>query len=296
MKKTILLLLVSLLTGCATATQVATTVAVSTGYMTQGQKQALDKTAVKVEKAARPVSETEEYYIGRGVAATILTRYRLYRNPAVTAYVNYVGNTVVMGSPRPYTYGGYHFAVLDTDEINAFACPGGTIFVTRGMLKLVRNEDELAAVLSHEVGHVTEKHGLQAISSARWTEVVTTLAIETAKAYTAAEMESLVNLFQGTVDDVFKTLVVNGYGREQELEADGLAIGCLKSCGYDGRQFISLLDRLDQTSRKTSQGIFSTHPDIAERIQAAKGPSAATARPPAPEERVVRFKKTAVSW
>ena len=296
MKKIILVLLVPMFMGCATATQVATTVAVSTGYLTQGQKQALDKTAVKVEKAARPVSETEEYYIGRGVAATILTKYSLYRNQMVTAYVNSVGNTVAMGSPRPYTYGGYHFAVLDTDEINAFACPGGTIFVTRGMLKVVRTEDELAAVLSHEVGHVAQKHGLQAISTARWTEVVTTLAMETAKAYAAAEMASLVDLFQGSVDDVFKTLVVNGYGREQELEADGLAIGCMKTCGYDGRQFVSVLDRLEQTSKQASGGIFSTHPDLAERIQAAKGPCAAAARPPAPEERVVRFKKTAVSW
>jgi predicted Zn-dependent protease len=296
MKKIILLLLVPMFVGCATATQVATSVGVSAGYMTEGQKQALDKTAVKVEKAARPVSETEEYYIGRGVAATILTRYSLHRNPAVTAYVNSVGNTVVLGSPRPYTYGGYHFAVLDTDEINAFACPGGTIFVTRGMLKVVRTEDELAAVLSHEVGHVAQKHGLQAISTARWTEVVTTLATETAKAYTAAEMASLVDLFQGSVDDVFKTLVVNGYGREQELEADGLAIGCMKTCGYDGRQFVSVLDRLEQTSKQASGGIFSTHPDLAERIQAAKGPCAAAARPPAPEERIVRFKKIAVSW
>lgn len=296
MKKIILVLLVPMFVGCATATQVATTVAVSTGYLTQGQKQALDKTAVKVEKAARPVSETEEYYIGRGVAATILTKYSLYRNQMVTAYVNSVGNTVAMGSPRPYTYGGYHFAVLDTDEINAFACPGGTIFVTRGMLKVVRTEDELAAVLSHEVGHVAQKHGLQAISTARWTEVVTTLAMETAKAYAAAEMASLVDLFQGSVDDVFKTLVVNGYGREQELEADGLAIGCMKTCGYDGPQFVSVLDRLEQTSKQASGGIFSTHPDLAERIQAAKGPCAAAAGPPAPEERVVRFKKTAVSW
>ena len=296
MKKIILLLLVPLLAGCATATQVATSVAVSAGYITPGQKQALDKTAVKVEKAARPVSETEEYYIGRGVAATILNKYSLYRHETVTAYVNSVGNAVVMGSPRPYTYGGYHFAGLDTEEINAFACPGGIIFVTRGMLRMVSNEDQLAAVLSHEVGHVAEKHGLQAISSARWTEVVTTLAMETAKAYTAAEMASLVDLFQGSVDDVFKTLVVNGYGREQELQADMLGIGCMRACGYDGRQFISVLDRLEQTSKQTSEGIFSTHPGIAERIQAAKGPGAAAAQSLAPQERILRFKKAAVSW
>jgi predicted Zn-dependent protease len=296
MKKMILLLLVPLLAGCATATQVATSVGVSAGYITDGQKQALDKTAVKVEKAARPVSETEEYTIGRGVAAMILSKYTLYRNQTVTAYVSYVGSTVVIGSPRPYIYGGYHFAVLDTEEINAFACPGGTIFITRGMLRMVSNEDQLAAVLSHEVGHVAEKHGLQAMSSARWTEVVTALATETAKTYTPAEMASLVDLFQGTVDDVFKTLVVNGYGKEQELQADGLAIGCMKTCGYDGRQFVSVLDRLEQISKQTSAGIFATHPDVAQRVQSAKGAGAAAARPPVPEERIMRFKKTSVSW
>ena len=296
MKKIFLLLLVPVFVGCATATQVATSVGVSAGYITEGQKQALDKTAVTAERAARPVSETEEYTIGRGVAAMILSRYSLYRHATVTAYVNHVGNTVVMGSPRPYIYGGYHFAALDTEEINAFACPGGTIFVTRGMLKMVSTEDQLAAVLSHEVGHVAHKHGLQAISTARWTEVVTTLATEAAKEYTAAEMAHLVDLFQGTVDDVFKTLVVNGYGREQEFEADRIAIGCLKTCGYDGRQFVSLLDRLERDSKQTSGGIFATHPGIAERLEAAKGPCAAAARPPAPEERALRFKKTAAFW
>jgi len=150
MKARMLVLLLPFLVGCATATEVATTVGVGTGMITSEQKQAIDRTAVKAEKAARPITEMEEYYIGRGVAARILSRDELYNHPETIGYVNHIGNTLAINSSRPCTYNGYHFAVLDTDEINAFACPGGIIFITRGMLKFVHNEDELAGVLAHE--------------------------------------------------------------------------------------------------------------------------------------------------
>ena len=237
----ILVLVVSFLVGCTTATQVATTVGVGTGVITDGQKQMIDRTAIKAEKAVRPITETEEYYIGRGVAARVLSQYDLYNHSETIWYVNHIGKTLAINSARPYTYGGYHFAVLDTDEINAFACPGGIIFITRGMLNLVQNEDELAAVLTHEIGHVTQKHGLKAISKARWTQVVTTLGMEAAREYTGAQLDSLVNLFEGTIDDVFQTLVVRGYGRADEYEADKLGIACLEASGYDPIEFQNLL-------------------------------------------------------
>ena len=192
MKGWICMLGLSVLVGCAT-----TTACVGTGLITEEQKQTIDETAVKTERAVRPITETEEYYIGRGVAARILSQYGLYDDPDTVWYVNHIGRTLAMNSPRPYTYGGYHFTVLDTEEINAFACPSGIIFVTRGMLKLAQSEDELAAVLGHEIGHVSQKHGLKAISKARWTEVVTTMGAGAAKAYTGAELASLINLFEG---------------------------------------------------------------------------------------------------
>ncbi len=74
-----------------------------------------------------------------------------------------LGQSLVIFSDRPETFGGYHFLLLDSNEINAFAAPGGLILVTRGMLQCCANEDELAAVLAHEIAHVEKKHGLTAI-------------------------------------------------------------------------------------------------------------------------------------
>ena len=292
----ILVLVVSFLVGCATATQVATTVGVGTGVITDGQKQMIDRTAIKAEKAVRPITETEEYYIGRGVAARVLSQYDLYNHSETIWYVNHIGKTLAINSARPYTYGGYHFAVLDTDEINAFACPGGIIFITRGMLNLVQNEDELAAVLAHEIGHVTQKHGLKAISKARWTQVVTTLGMEAAREYTGAQLDSLVNLFEGTIDDVFQTLVVRGYGRADEYEADKLGIVCLEASGYDPIEFQNLLEILNAAQSQESGGIFSTHPNIADRIAKAKMNLKVAEGSPLPPERSARFKRIVEYW
>lgn len=292
----ILVLVVSFLVGCTTATQVATTVGVGTGVITDGQKQMIDRTAIKAEKAVRPITETEEYYIGRGVAARVLSQYDLYNHSETIWYVNHIGKTLAINSARPYTYGGYHFAVLDTDEINAFACPGGIIFITRGMLNLVQNEDELAAVLTHEIGHVTQKHGLKAISKARWTQVVTTLGMEAAREYTGAQLDSLVNLFEGTIDDVFQTLVVRGYGRADEYEADKLGIACLEASGYDPIEFQNLLEILKAAQSPESGGIFSTHPNLTDRIAKAKMDLKVAEGSPLPPERSARFKRIAEYW
>lgn len=292
----ILVLVVSFLVGCTTATQVATTVGVGTGVITDGQKQMIDRTAIKAEKAVRPITETEEYYIGRGVAARVLSQYDLYNHSETIWYVNHIGKTLAINSARPYTYGGYHFAVLDTDEINAFACPGGIIFITRGMLNLVQNEDELAAVLTHEIGHVTQKHGLKAISKARWTQVVTTLGMEAAREYTGAQLDSLVNLFEGTIDDVFQTLVVRGYGRADEYEADKLGIACLEASGYDPIEFQNLLEILRAAQTPESGGIFSTHPNLTDRIAKAKMDLKVAEGSPLPTERSARFKRITEYW
>jgi len=296
MKARLWILLLPWLVGCATATQVATTVGVGTGVISENEKQMIDRTAVKTEKAVRPITETEEYYIGRGVAARLLSQYDLYDHPETIRYVNHIGRTLVLHSSRPYTYGGYHFPVLDTEEINAFACPGGIVFVTRGMLNLTESEDELAAVLAHEIGHVTGKHGLKAISKARWTEAATTLGTEAARAYTDAQLDSLVDLFEGTIDDVFQTLVVRGYGRAQEHEADRLAVACLQGSGYNSTEFVSLLQRLDATQKQESDGIFATHPNIGNRIAEVEGGLKATKRSSLAAERVTRFERIASCW
>ena len=91
--------------------------------------------------------------------------------------------TLSKTSDLPETFGGYHFLILDSDEINAFAAPGGFIFVTRGLLRCCKHEDAAAAVLAHEIGHVELRHGLQAIKKSRITTALTTLGIAGVKTF-----------------------------------------------------------------------------------------------------------------
>jgi len=264
-------LLALFLTGCAEVVQMGTAVGEGMGKISKEDREAIDRMAKQTAKAARPMTEQEEYYVGRAVAATILGRYRLYANEHLTAYVNSIGQALALASDRSYIFGGYHFAILDTEEANALACPGGMIFITRGMLKKAQNEDQLAAILAHEVAHVNHKDGLASIQKSRWVEALSILGSETARKLGGAEMTKLVSLFEGSVDDVAKTLLVNGYSREQEMEADLGALAFLNRLGYSP---YGLTDSLEKMAREqtggSKQGIFATHPGMNQRLASSK--------------------------
>jgi hypothetical protein len=94
----------------------------------------------EIQKASDPISDVEEYYIGRSVAANIVAKYPVLDNEELTDHVSLVGNTVALNSNMPVTYGGYHFAILDTEEVNAFASPRGIIFLAKGLVDSLENE------------------------------------------------------------------------------------------------------------------------------------------------------------
>jgi predicted Zn-dependent protease len=217
-------------------------------------------------KAVRPMTEQEEYYVGRAVAATILAQYRVYNSDRLTSYINDVGQAVVLASGRPYTQGGYHFVILDTEEVNALACPGGIIFITRGMLQKAQNEEELAAILAHEAAHIDHKDGLASIQKSRWAEAVSILGTEATKQVTGADIAKLLSLFEGSVNDVTKTLLVNGYSRSQEEAADQGALTYLHRLGYNPYGLPDVLGRLaQQQPTGGGKGIFATHPGMDKR-------------------------------
>jgi predicted Zn-dependent protease len=247
------------------------------------------KGASKATEAARPISDSEEYYVGRAVAARILTTYPLCQDKDLTLYVNEVGQTVARKSSRPQTFRGYHFAVLESPEPNAFACPGGLIFITRGMLKYCDNEDQLAAVLAHEVGHVAHKDGINSISKARWTEVWTAMGVEAAKQY-GGVAGNLVSLFEGSIDDVFKTIVVNGYSRSAEEAADQAGVQTLARAGYYPGAMVVLLDKMNAQGKGASGGIFKTHPPTSERLAKVKTLGCEDPPPKEMASRTARFK------
>ena len=271
-----LLLLFIFLFGCAEAVRVGTTIGAGAGKISLEEKERLDRLAVQTERAARPMTDQEEHYLGRAVAATILGHYRLSQNDRLTRYLNEAGQSLALASHRPFTFGGYRFAVLDSEEVNALACPGGIILITRGMLRRAQNEEELAAILAHEIGHVSNRDGLKAIQQARWLEVVTLLGSEAARKVGGAEMAKLVSLFEGSVQDVFKTLMVSGYSREQEVQADRSALALLQRSGYDPNGLPDFLRKLgkEQTGGGKA-GMFTTHPGMEGRESGARSVIAA---------------------
>ena len=117
------------------------------------------------------MSEAQEISLGRNADLDVRKQYKVYDHPALQKYVNEIGQQVAKRSHRPNLQ--YRFTVLDSPEINAFALPGGYVYITRGIMAYLNSEAELAAVLGHEVGHVTARHGVKQQSAAQATSIVT---------------------------------------------------------------------------------------------------------------------------
>ena len=255
--------------GCAglgSITEIGTGVAVATGRMTDQQAQSLTRTAEAVERTAEDITPEQEYYIGRSVGAVILDQYPPYDEATATEYLNLVGQSLALASDRPELFGGYRFMILEADEVNAFATPSGLIFVSRGMLRLTRTEDDLAAVLAHEIGHIQHRHGLQAIRTSRITTALTSAALTGAQFATSAEVAELTAAFEGSISDITSTLINSGYSRGAEREADEAAVEIMKRVGYDPTALIRVLERMGETWDPAGPGFARTHPAPDTRI------------------------------
>jgi len=283
-----------LLPGCATVDQVAqvgASVAQSAGVVTKEQAQSIRRSSTALAKAGEEFTPEQEYYIGRSVGAVIVNRYKPYRDPQANAYINLIGQALVMASDVPETFGGYHFLILDSDEINAFATPGGLIFVTRGMLRLCRNEDEVAAVLAHEISHVQLGHGIQSIEKSRVTTALTTLAAESAKTFGKKELADLTRTFEGSINDITSTLINNGYSRSFEREADRNAVRLLERVGYNPGALVSMLEEMQKRLKPGGLDFAKTHPPPASRIADLEAEGIRPMSSPVPRARQARFQR-----
>lgn len=234
-----------------------------------------------VSSLAREPSPEQEYYIGRSVGARILDRYRVWNDPEYTKYLNLLGQGLALHSTRPEIYKGYRFLVLDTLEIQAFATPGGHVFVSRAMLAEARTEDELAAILAHEISHIALRHGMASIKSRRFALAAAALATETGKA-AGGDIAALAEAFGDSIEDITSTLVVSGYSRYMEFEADRRAFDILKDAAYDPEALERFLRRLDKSLRRGRDGFAATHPEPGIRVASlvAYRPSAMTRQQP----------------
>ncbi|SDG60644.1 Putative Zn-dependent protease [Pseudomonas benzenivorans] len=225
------------------------------------------------------MSERQELELGRRHSQEILKQYPRYADEKLQAYVQQVGERVARHSHRSQL--DYRFTVVDSPDINAFALPGGYIYIHRGLLAYLNSEAELAAVLGHEVGHVTARHGVQQQSqSSAWGVLGQAVAIGTGVGAAADLTNVLGNAF------------VRGYGRDMELEADGLGAQYLARSGYDPQAMIEVVKvlksqedfaRAQAAQRGQAQsaggyhGLFDTHPDNDRRLQQVVGPARALA-------------------
>lgn len=218
-------------------------------------------TGKQFAEATKDIQPSEEYYIGRAVAANILQKYPLLNDAALTGYVNRLGLTIARNTDMPYTYGGYHFAVLNTNDVNAFACPGGIVFVTKGLLTKATSEDELAGAIAHEVAHIAHRDGVSALKKAQWTKLGVDTAVEVGKHYTPEQAKALTGAFTNAVADVTKKVLNNEYGKDAEKKADGAAVGYMAKAGYDPQALVQLVKTAGE-----SGGYLSMHDKPGKRV------------------------------
>jgi predicted Zn-dependent protease len=253
--------------------------------------ESVKRTTSAIRKSVKDITPEQEYYIGRSVAATVLKQYPPYADQQANRYINLLGQSLARASDRPETFGGYRFLILDSQEINAFAAPGGLILITRGMLHLCRSEDEAAAVLAHEIAHVENNHGLSVIKETRILSALGILASEGTKMLSGGLLAPVVEDFEGSVGDIAFTLLHGGYSRELERQADESSIVLLRRVGYDPGALVTMLQEMDKRMAPSGSGYAKTHPDPKERIQSIENVIGVSSPVAVPREREERFRR-----
>ena len=230
------------------------------------------------------MSEQQEIRMGAQAHEQVLGEYPALDHPALQAYVNAVGQRLAAHSHRPGLK--WHFTVVDSPDVNAFALPGGYVYITRGLLAFLNSEAELAGVLGHEIGHVTARHGVRQQSAAT---VATGGAI-----LGSILLPGMDNQAGATLMQTMARAWTAGYGREHELEADRLGAVYLAKAGYDPRAMIEVIEVLKNQERfeaeqarregreaRSHHGAFATHPgnELRLRLIIAEASKHAVAQP-----------------
>ena len=294
MKKIYILCLISTLfiTACTTVQQIVTTtmnIAVATGDMDPRTADLIVSTTESVYKVTEQISPENEYYIGRATAAIILNDYNLYNEPNLTKYLNKICGAITINSEKPDLYNGYYVAVLDSDEINAMATPGGHILITRGLLKCTSNEEELASVIAHEIAHIQKQHSISAIKTSRFKDLSLNVASLAINESDNDEAKQIMSVFGDSVDDVVSSLVLNGFSQEQEFEADSYALELLNNAGYNPHSIVNMLKTLEQNQANHKRGFVKTHPEPKKRIKKIEKELNSYSKSKTQEERISRF-------
>jgi predicted Zn-dependent protease len=221
------------------------------------------KAGKHLAKAVQPMKYKEEHKLGRMIAARLAGNFGVWKDPYWTSYINLVGRSLVPYSTRPDIK--YRFAILDTDEVNAFSAPAGYIFISRGLLNQLESEAELAGILGHEIAHVSRKHVIKEIQKSHLYSATAIIALEAAQVD-----DSQQEMIEGLVDAAWDKLVTKGLSKEDEYEAD--AFGCKNSArlGYNPYGLYQFIEKLKEVENKPGEKLkilLSTHPKPSLRLK-----------------------------
>lgn len=208
------------------------------------------------------MSERQELALGAEYDPQVLATFGVYENPVLQAFIEEKGKQMGLVSHRPNLQ--YHFRILDSPVINAFAVPGGYIYLTRGILTHFNNEAELMGVIGHEMGHITARHSVSRQSMATLGQLLLIggmIASEEFRKYGEAAMAGMQLLFLA-------------YSREDEREADALGVEYTAKIGFDATRFADFFKLLVRMNLSSAQGgiptFLSTHPDPGDRYNTVK--------------------------
>ena len=212
-------------------------------------------TAIMKAGSALTMSPEMEDEMGRTVAIAATNRWPIYENPELNEYVTLVGLALASASSRPD--GNWVFGVLNTPEIGAYSGPNGYIMVTRGAIATMQDESELAGVLAHEMAHVINRDGFEAVKKAKLTEA----ALEA-----ASTADKRVAEFNERSNMLVEKVLTSGWSQPQETKADSDAIRLLQEAGYDPSGLPRFLARMQQRGGAGGAKPLGTHPGTGDRI------------------------------
>jgi predicted Zn-dependent protease len=204
--------------------------------------------------SAETVTREDEKQLGESITVAATNRWPYYDKPDLNAYVTLVGLAVASTSPEPDS--NWVFGVLDTPELGAYSGPGGYVMVTRGAIAAMQDESELAGVLAHEIAHVLNHDGLEAVKQSKRAEALS-------KGLSAVDQRAAT--FNHLTDNLIEKLLTSGYSQGQETSADSRAVQLLITAGYDPNGLARFLRRMQEQQGNRVKA-FPTHPGTAERI------------------------------
>lgn len=201
-----------------------------------------------VARAIEGFNPDQEYMMGLAVANSICQIYQISDQTETGDYLNKICTTLTINSLYPYHYRGYHVIVVHSDDLNALSTPGGHIFITDGLLKICKSEDEVAAVIAHEIAHIQLKHSINLIRSKRAINAIRDIGFA-GLSYLAIEdndIKQAVDELHSARDIINDTLFEKGFSKAQEEIADKTALKLLYDAGYNPAAMKDLFYHLDE--------------------------------------------------